>query len=79
MRTYEPIWIQLKSAGKVRIAAPPALHKRIIKAVTKEKWLDMGWKLELDEAGRKLPTLEYKREDKFIVFTLKQPIDVDLF
>jgi hypothetical protein len=47
MRKYEPIWIKLKQKGVASITAHPLLHKRIIKAVIKEKWLDIGYKLEI--------------------------------
>ena len=32
----------------VSVTANPKLHKRLIKAVTKEKWKDLGFKLLLD-------------------------------
>ena len=48
MRYYEPIWLRLKKHKTVSITAPKPLHPRIIKAVVKEKYLDLGFKLELD-------------------------------
>lgn len=45
MRQYEGAWLQLKQRGKLRLAAPPGLHRRIIKAITKEKDMDLGFKL----------------------------------
>ncbi len=55
MRQYEPIWHKLKglplpdakSIG-VSVSANRRLHPRIIKAVTKEKWLDVAYKLSKD-------------------------------
>jgi len=47
MRQYEAIWLKLKNDTKVRIAAPAALHRRIVKAVTKEKDMDVVYKMEM--------------------------------
>lgn len=47
MRTYEPVWSRLKRDKVVSITANRLLHARIIKAVTKEKWLDLGFKMEI--------------------------------
>jgi hypothetical protein len=53
MRQYEPIWEQLKKLLKahpndrakgVSIIANRAHHPRIVKAVIKEKWSDVGFK-----------------------------------
>lgn len=45
MRQYQPIWLALKQDFKIthKIEAPPELHKRIKKAVIKEKDLDNLW------------------------------------
>lgn len=55
MRQYQPIWIKLKSMPLkdaelkgVSITANRLLHTRIIKAVVKEKWLDLGYKIQTD-------------------------------
>lgn len=55
MRQYEPIWQKLKSLPfheaktfGVSVTANRRLHPRIVKAVTKEKWLDLPYKLKLD-------------------------------
>lgn len=54
-RQYQPIWDKLKRlpshearAIGVSVTANRRLHGRIIKAVTKEKWLDLAYKLEKD-------------------------------
>jgi hypothetical protein len=49
MRQYEPIWIKLKASGEVSIAAPRQMHKRIIKAVHKEKYNDLAFRILLQE------------------------------
>lgn len=44
-RIYEPIWRQLKvSPFKVRMEVHPSLVPRIKKAVSKEKYNDLGFK-----------------------------------
>ena len=49
---YTPIWNALKASDKVpkqvSITANRLLHPRIIKAVTKRKWLDLGYKLQIE-------------------------------
>lgn len=67
MRRYQPIWNKLKEKGSASIAAHPLLHARIIKAVTKEKWMDDGFKLQ------NLPyhyILSYTRAGGMITFHL---------
>lgn len=55
MRQYQPIWSKLKSLPLkdaktigVSVTANRRLHPRIIKAVTKEKWLDIAYKIQMD-------------------------------
>jgi len=71
MRTYEPIWNALKTPldYTASIAADPALHARIIKAVIKEKYMDKGWALLQLEDGKKYK-LEYSSEGKLLNFYL---------
>jgi hypothetical protein len=54
MRKYEPIWHQLKSHGIVSITANRLSHPRIIKAVIKEKYGDVGYKVSIEPARAKL-------------------------
>lgn len=44
LRMYEPIWLTLKKNKTCTIFAPPRYHKRIVKAVIKEKWMDDEFK-----------------------------------
>ena len=53
MRKYQPIWLALKTKGKARIAAHKYLHRRIKKAVIKEKDMDVGYKMELAECSKR--------------------------
>lgn len=74
-RQYQPIWDKLKSLTKkdaesigVSIQAPRVLHPRIIKAVKKEKWKDLGYKLKLEPKTAELETF---RKGEIITFFLK--------
>jgi hypothetical protein len=69
MRQYEPIWRQLKTKKVVSITANRALHPRIIKAVIKEKWLDVGYKLEIEPDWAKL---SYTIRHSVITFSLNR-------
>lgn len=49
MRHYQPIWEAIKKKNHASLVAPVSSHKRIIKAVIKEKNKDEGYKLLLSE------------------------------
>ncbi len=66
-RLYAPIWAQLKERGEVSITANRALHPRIIKAVTKETWLDIVYKLQISPQHA---TLRHMRKGSVITFRL---------
>ena len=67
IRKYNPIWAKLKIEHRVSITAPSYLHKRIIKAVKKEKWLDVGYKLQLDG---KIAILSHAQSTSILTFYL---------
>lgn len=74
LRHYNPIWRQLKALSRelastkgISISAPRPLHRRIIKAVKKEKWLDLGYKLEIEP---RKATLHHVRDGSKITFLL---------
>ena len=48
MRQYQPIWSQLKTKHLVSITANRRFHARIIKAVVKEKWMDVAYKIAIE-------------------------------
>jgi len=73
MRQYEPVWIKLKKDLRVSITAHRSLHKRIIKAVTKEKWLDDGYKLEIFP---KHAVMYHSRKGSVITFILQHYVDL---
>lgn len=74
MRQYEKIWHTLKNLPQydaslkgVSISAPRAFHKRIIKAVIKEKWMDIEYKL-LHEP--RVITLAHSKKNSILTFYL---------
>ncbi len=73
-RQYQPIWLRLKAlppkqAEKqgISVTAPRVLHRRIVKAVVKEKWLDVGYKLEVEP---KHAIMYHSRNGSVLTFTL---------
>jgi len=68
MRKYEPIWNKLKRDKVVSITAHRALHDRIYKAVVKEKWKDIVFKLETEPRAA---ILFHERTHSIIIFKLK--------
>jgi len=78
MRQYQPIWIKLKTmplseASKkgVSVTANRLLHPRILKAVVKEKWLDIEYKLAIEPAK---VILYHECKHSVITFYLRQSI-----
>ena len=67
-RYYAPIWETLKRDKQVSITANRLLHPRIIKAVTKEKWMDIGWKLMITP---KIAILSHTRQNSVLTFYLE--------
>jgi len=74
-RLYSQIWEQLKSLSiedatnkGVRISAPRPHHLRIIKAVKKEKWMDVGYKIRIEP---KVATLVSFRDNSIVTFRLR--------
>lgn len=79
-RQYQPAWNTLKSSTppRIQVSAIPRHHKRIIKAVTKEKWLDDLYKFEclnrVDSSGNAAPVktlLRFRRAGSIITFWLQ--------
>lgn len=69
---YTPIWEELKRTGRVSITANRLLHPRIIKAVIKRKWLDIGFKLEKEPY---IYVLSHARKHSVITFFLEKRKD----
>lgn len=68
-RQYEPAWLALKEKGSVRLAVPRALHKRVVKAILKEKYMDIGYRLLMLEKKIRL-RIEYTCEHNMITLKL---------
>jgi hypothetical protein len=71
MRMYEPAWIELKKKGRVRLAVPRPLHRRVIKAILKEKNQDLAYKLEMLEKKTRLK-ITYEQQDSVITIILNK-------
>ena len=74
-RQYQPLWTKLKALPAkqaamqgVSVTAPRVLHKRIVKAVVKEKWLDLGFKLEVEP---KHAIMYHARSGSILTFYLR--------
>lgn len=77
MRQYEPIWNKLKALSRtdaasigVRIAADQIAHRRIIKAVKKEKYQDIAFRFTLESIGCPDAYLSIARTKTTITFFL---------
>ena len=68
---YDPIWNALKASDKVpkqvSITANRLLHPRIVKAVTKRKWLDLGYKIQIEP---KTAIMTHKSSGSILTFFL---------
>ena len=68
---YDAIWNSLKASKEVpkqvSIAANRALHPRILKAVKKRKWLDIGYKIQIEP---KTSILTHSRDGSKLTFFL---------
>lgn len=75
MRLYQPSWIELKksnlSTKQIRLSAPAKFHPRIYKAIIKEKDMDVVYKLELAEQGKRA---KLSRDSKGAVLTINMHI-----
>jgi len=76
VRKYSPIWLALKKAHKVAISVPRPYHKRVIKAVVKEKYGDLEYKFELGERGKKAK-ISYTVRGAIITFNLNHTLGVE--
>ena len=81
MRKYQSIWNTIKTStdSKCVVASHPSLHRRIKKAVCKEKYKDIGYKVQWDIAGYAQPELEISFDpanENVIIFKLLKPITV---
>lgn len=54
MRMYQKIWITVRDRGECKLTANPRLHSRIRKAVIKEKYMDITYKMRCEMEGRRV-------------------------
>lgn len=45
LRQYEHIWLAIKKLDEVSVSVEPRMKDRVVKAVVKEKNIDLGFKL----------------------------------
>jgi hypothetical protein len=79
MRKYQRIWEVIRNSPNhtASLTATPETHRRIIKAVKKEKSIDLGWKLILQEQGIRYK-LQFTIHDSVIIFTLKDSSPISI-
>lgn len=65
MSMYNPIWDTLKITQVASLVANRNLHARIIKAVTKRKWLDLGYKMSIEP---KVALMSHTRKGNTLTF-----------
>ena len=73
VRTYGLPWHQLKRDKRVRLTANRLLHPRIIKALQKEKWLDLGYKIEISP---KIAIMTFRSEGSILTFELEERVPI---
>ncbi len=66
-RQYQPIWQALKKHKTVTVLSPSHLHKRLVKAVIKEKWMDDQFK---KREGWRAMRLTYAIKNNEVTFFL---------
>lgn len=82
MRTYQPAWIELRDCKlqtkQIKIAAANKLHRRIYKAIIKEKDMDIVYKLQLSDNAQSA-RLSKKSASGLLVIELKLSIGLTDF
>ena len=78
-RKYEQVWIKLKAKGRCELTVHPSLVARVKKAVGKEKYNDIVFKLEWELKELSQPKLYIKHDNKknTLLFILIKPICID--
>lgn len=72
-RIYLPIWERLKLEGKCFVPCFNKQRDRVIKAVTKEKYMDR------DAIDKGYGRLEHKKHKHGVAFEIMVPISKELF
>lgn len=78
MRLYEPAWNRLKNnpSEKLVISAHKSLHRRIFKAIQKEKHQDTVYHLMLESEGKK-STLAKTSEGNALIVSISITYRID--
>lgn len=78
MRMYEPAWKRLKQnpSEKLVISAHRKLHRRIYKAIQKEKHQDTLYHIELESEGKK-SVLSKVSDGNALIITLSITYRID--
>lgn len=81
MRLYYSIWHRIKTRGTATVEHHPQLFARLKKAVIKEKDQDTGFKLQLEEQGKRarlaVEIVKTKEGKQALKFTLKYSLTAD--
>lgn len=82
LRQYFPLWEKIKTADVeikngvktrvVEVLADQVFHKRIIKAVRKEKWMDSNYHVMKAQEGINSTELTSRISGNVIIFILKE-------
>ena len=74
LRQYEPIWIELKKSGYVRLAVPKPLHARTVKAVLKERTSDLEFRFLIREQNLRVFVQQRSNENLLELWLEKRKI-----
>lgn len=72
-RKYEAAWKKLKEKNIIKIAAHPAVHARILKAVIKEKDMDVVYKMQMAEDCKRA-IISHRHNSGELIIYLKHSI-----
>ena len=75
-RKYEQVWSKLKSKGRCEVTVHPSLVARVKKAVCKEKYNDIVFKLDWEIKELSQPKIHITHDSKknTLLFILVKPI-----
>ena len=78
-RKYEQVWIKLKAKGRCELTVHPSLVARVKKAVGKEKYNDLSFKLEWEMKESPTPKIHITHDSKknTLLFVLIKPITME--
>ena len=80
MRQYQKAWHILRTKGEVQLVAHPKHHHRIRKAISKERYMDLGFRMELQELEKRatiVTTYGTPENPKLLILKLSYTLGVD--